>query len=808
MAVNELTAEDLYRTCDSSRFSFETTADLDPPEGVLGQPRAVAAVEFGTSIDGNGYNLFVLGELGTGRHTVVRQFLERRARDDPPPSDWCYVHNFNGEQQPRLLRLPSGMGEQLRKDMKQLVEELQTTLTSALESEDYQTQRMTLEEELTELQTAAFVDVKEKAEQAGLRVIPGPTGFIVAPVREGKMLSPQEIEKMSPEERSRLEKATEDLQEGLQKSQGQMPRLQREHRERVRELNRRVTRFAAGTLIEDLRHRYRDESQIVAYFDAVEADVVEHTREFVQHASGEPSNPLQAALAEAQQDRAFLRRYLVNPIVNNSETQGAPVIHEDHPTHANLIGRIEHFAQFGSLVTDFHLIRAGALHRANGGYLILDALELLRQPYAWESLKRALRAGQLKIESLGESLGLIPTVSLQPEPIPLALKVVLIGEPWIYYLLCARDPDFPDLFKVVVDFDERMPRDAASEEAYAQVVAGIVREEQVEPFDRGAVAQIIERAARQAADGDRLSLKLGKLRDLIREADHWARMENCDLVGAQHVQRAVEQQIYRSDRMREHIQEELLRGTLQISTEGVAIGQINGLSVLQLGDLAFGRPSRITARVWLGAGEVVDIEREVKLAGPLHSKGVLILAGFLGERYAAELPLSLSASLVFEQSYAGVEGDSASLAELYALLSAVAGVALRQSLAVTGSINQHGQVQAIGGVNEKIEAFFDLCHARGLSGDQGVVIPSSNVAHLMLRQDVVEAVRGGRFHVYAVGSVNDGVEILTGLPAGEAAEDGGGYPEESFNLRVQERLVAMARRRKEFGSVREEAPHP
>jgi predicted ATP-dependent protease len=338
------------------------------------------------------------------------------------------------------------------------------------------------------------------------------------------------------------------------------------------------------------------------------------------------------------------------------------------------------------------------------------------------------------------------------------------------------------------------------------VVAGIVREEQVEPFDRGAVAQVIERAARLAADGDRLSLKLGKLRDLIREADHWARMENRDLVSAQHVQRAVEQQIYRSDRMRERIQEELLRGTFQVSTEGIAIGQINGLSVLQLGDLAFGRPSRITARVWLGAGEVIDIEREVKLAGPLHSKGVLILAGFLGERYAAELPLSLSASLVFEQSYGGIEGDSASLAELYALLSAVAGVALRQSLAVTGSINQHGQVQAIGGVNEKIEAFFDLCNARGLSGDQGVVIPSSNVVHLMLRQDVVEAVRGGRFHVYAVGSVDDGIEILTGLASGDAAEDGGGYPEESFNRRVQERLAEMATRRKEFGSAQKEAP--
>ncbi|MGI9556410.1 MAG: Lon protease family protein, partial [Solirubrobacterales bacterium] len=467
-------------------------------------------------------------------------------------------------------------------------------------------------------------------------------------------------------------------------------------------------------------------------------------------------------------------------------------------------GRMGHLAQFGALVTDFNLIRAGALHRANGGYLVLDALEVLRQPYAWEGLKRALRARQLKLESLGETLGLMHTVSLEPEPVPLSVKVVLIGEPWIYYLLCARDPDFPDLFKVTVDFDERMARDAESEQEYARVVAGIAREEELKPFDRSAVARIVERAARLTADSERLSLNLGKLADLIREADHWAQMEGRDVVGAEDVQRAVEQQIYRSDRMRERTQQELLRGTLQVGTEGAAIGQVNGLSVLQLADFAFGRPSRITARIRLGAGEVVDIEREVKLAGPLHSKGVLILTGFLGERYATSTPLSLSASLVFEQSYGGVEGDSASLAELCALLSAVAGVPLKQSLAVTGSINQHGRVQAIGGVNEKIESFFDLCDARGLSGEQGVVIPRSNVVHLMLRQDVVEAVRDGRFHVYPVESVDEGIEILTGMGAGEAAEDGR-YPEESFNGRVQKRLAVLATRRKEFGSMRVES---
>jgi lon-related putative ATP-dependent protease len=597
------------------------------------------------------------------------------------------------------------------------------------------------------------------------------------------------------------------MQEELQEILRQVPGWQREMRERLNELNREMANLAIGGLIDELREKYSDYPEVVEHLNAVQEDVVQNAENFLPQQGGEQGvqqqlqQMLQGGEVEGRQAivrEVLMRRYKVNVVVDNSESEHAPVIYEDNPTYQNLVGRIEHMARMGALTTDFHLIKAGALHRANGGYLLLDARKVLTEPYAFEALKRAMDSGKIRIESLGRQLSLISTVSLEPEPIPLDVKVGLYGNRVIYYLLTQFDPDFADLFKVQADFHEEMDRDEQNQQLYARLIATMVHEAELRPFDRGAVARVIEHSARMVGDSEKLSAKGEKVEDLLREANHWAKENGDSVVTADDVQRAIDAQVYRADRLRERMQEAILRDTILIDTEGEQIGQVNGLSIIPLGGFMFGRPTRITARTRMGKGEVVDIEREVELGGPIHSKGVLILGGFLGARYAEEKPLSLSASLVFEQSYSQVEGDSASSAELYALLSSLAGVPIEQSMAVTGSVDQRGQVQAIGGVNQKIEGFFDICEARGLTGDQGVIIPASNVKHLMLRQDVIDAVKDGNFHIYPVETVDEGVEILTGVPAGERGPEGR-YPQGTINEKVEQRLAELADKRSKFG---------
>jgi lon-related putative ATP-dependent protease len=584
-----------------------------------------------------------------------------------------------------------------------------------------------------------------------------------------------------------------------------VPVWQREVHQRVRELNRELTNYAVGSLMAELRQKYAEFNEISAYLDDVQKDVVENSSNFLpqEEPGADGANPLAALMGRPRPEQPPTRRYQVNVLVDHQDQQGAPVVFEDNPTYQNLIGRVEHMAQMGALVTDFTLIKPGALHQANGGYLILDVRKVLQQPYTWEALKRALLSRKITVESIGQMLSLITTVSLEPEPIPLDVKVALIGDRWIYYLLEQLEPDFHELFKVQADFDEIMPRTDENQELYAKVLATLARKEQLRPFDRGAIARVIEHSSRLVGDTEKLSIQIQEITDLLSEADYWASQNGNQAVSAGDVQKAIDARVYRADRLRERFQESILRETVMIDTGGSRVGQINGLSVIQLGDFAFGTPSRITARVRLGKGEVINIEREVNMSGPIHSKGVLILSSFLGARYAAEQPLSLSASLVFEQSYSGVEGDSASSAELYALLSAIANVPIRQSLAVTGSVNQHGRVQAIGGVNEKIEGFFDICNARGLTGEQGVLIPESNVKNLMLRKDVVDAVAEGKFQVYPVMTIDQGIEILTGMPAGEPDEEGK-YPESTVNGLVQARLAELAKKRTELNQKSEE----
>jgi lon-related putative ATP-dependent protease len=787
--IKQLEASKLYQRCDPNLFDFETTAELEPLEQVVGQPRAVEALQFGMGIEQEGYNLFALGPSGTGKRSVVRQFFERRAASEPVPDDWCYVNNFEETYKPRALCLPAGKGGDFHDHMEHLVEELLAALS--------------IQEEFQEQQSQVFGEIQKQAQEANVALIRTPVGFAAAPMRDGEVLSPEEIGNLPEEEQERLKEKVAELQEQLRKALRQVPSQQREIQERMTELDREVAGFAVGGLIDELREKYADFDQVVEHLDAVQKDIIDHARELLS--SGEEQFDLAAMLQgdgaqrQALVGEALLRRYQVNVLVDHGGAEGAPVVYEDPPTYQNLIGRVEHRAQFGALLTDFNLIKPGALHRANGGYLILDARKVLTQPYAWEGIKRALQAGEIRIESIGQMLSLISTISLEPEPIPLRVKVALFGDRMLYYLLWQLDPDFAELFKVEADFEDQMDRDGENQLLYARLISTLAQREELRPLDRSAAARVIERSARLAGDAEKLSIRMRGITDLLREANYWAGESGNGTITAADVQRAIDAQIYRADRLRERMQEAILRDTVLIDTEGGEIGQVNGLSVIMLGNFMFGRPSRITARVRMGKGEVVDIEREVELGGPIHSKGVLILSGFLGARYAEERPLSLSASLVFEQSYGGVEGDSASSAELYALLSAIAEVPIKQSLAVTGSVNQRGQVQAIGGVNEKIEGFFDICKARGLAGEQGVLIPASNVKHLMLRRDVIQAVEDGQFHVYPVETIDQGIEILTGVPAGERDEEGN-YPEGSVNARVEQRLAAIAEKRARFAA--------
>ncbi len=802
--IQPLPSHMLYRRCDPSSFNFATTDELEDLSlgEIVGQDRAVNAILFGIGIRREGYNLFALGPSGTGKRTTITQFLDQKAATEPVPPDWCYVNNFTHPHKPRALKLPPGYGRLLRRDMEQLIEELLVAIPAAFESEDYRLRRQEAQEEFEARQERAFNEIQQEASKRNIAVLRTPSGLFLAPLKDGEVISPDKFHKLPEEEQRKFEESIAELQARLQETIHQVRQWEREAREKVKELDRQVAMFAVGHRIDELRQKYAALPEVVSYLDAVQQDIVKNVNEFREAPKSEETS--QAALLGGALPRfllgpPILRRYQVNVLVDHSESKGAPVVFEEYPTYNNLIGRIEHIAQMGALITDFNLIKPGALHLTNGGYLILDARQVLLQPYAWDGLKRALRAREIRIEPLGQALSLVSTVSLEPEPIPLDVKVILVGDRLLYYLLHQYDPDFSELFKVEVDFNEEMERNTENDLLYARMIATKARQEGLRPFDREAVARIIEHSARLAGDAWRLSTHMLSITDLLREADYWADKAGNGVVTAADVQRAIDEQTYRADRVRELMRDNIRRGMILLETSGQRVGQINSLSYIKLGNFAFGQPNRVTARVRLGRGEVIDIEREVKLGGPIHSKGVLILSGFLAARYALDHPLSLSASLVFEQSYGGVEGDSASMAELCALLSALAGVPIRQSLAVTGSVSQHGEAQPVGGVNEKIEGFFDVCKDRGLTGEQGVIIPAANVQHLMLREDVVKAAEAGLFHIYPVKTVDEAIELLTGLPAGERDADGN-FPPGSVNYLVEARLIELAEKQRKFSA--------
>ncbi len=786
--TSSLPVEKLSRKADLSAIAFDSTAELTPIDGLLGQQRAADALQFGTRIDAPGFNLFVIGSPGASIDRAVKALLVEKAAAQPVPRDWVYVNNFADPRAPRAIELPPGRGMELRAAVKDLIDDLGVALPAAFESQDYQARRSAIDETFQRRQDEALNALRQEGVNRGVAVARTPFGFALAPMKDGAVMKPEAINALAEEERTQLQATMTEFEKKLETLLQSIPRWDKQRRDEVRALDRETARYAVGHALDELKTRFADLPGVLEQLEAVRNDLLANVGVFiVQAARREAGDESEALFTGA------LERYAINVLVSQpSDAKGAPVVEELHPSLGNLLGRVEHESQQGVLVTNFRHIKAGALHRANGGYLLLDALAVLSEYYSWMALKRALKARRIRIESLGDLLSLTSTVSLEPEPIPLDVKVVLYGDRLLYYLLAMYDPELTQHFKVVADFDDELARSPDGEAMFARLIAAIAQKEKLKPLDRAAVARVIEEAARLAEDAHKLTLLTDTIRDLLTEADFLSSDAQRAQTTAADIDRAAHERVRRAARYSERIQESITREIALIDTAGSNIGQINGLSVFELGGHLFGRPTRITVRVRPGGGRVIDIEREVKLGGPIHSKGVLILSGFISGRYALDVPMSLSASIVFEQSYGGVEGDSASCAELAALLSALADAPLRQDLAMTGSVNQLGQVQAIGGVNAKIEGFFDICNARGLTGTQGVLIPAANVQHLMLRADVIEACAAGRFAVYAVKDVDEALTLLTGQTAGSRETDGK-FPADSLNGRVEAQLRVFAR---------------
>jgi lon-related putative ATP-dependent protease len=781
-----LAPDKLYRYADLSALPFTTTANIEPIDELVGQARACEAIRFGTRISKPGFNLFVIGPSGASMQAAVKSMLTRQARNEPSPSDWAYVNNFTDADRPIAIELPSGRAPAFRNALHGLIDDLKTALPAVFQSEDYQTRRTAIDETFQRKQGEAFAALRDKASGLNVGILRTPYGFALAPIQDGKVVPPDEFGAWPEQKRKEIQETIQGLEKELEHVVHQIPQWEKEHRDELRALNRQTAKFAVSQLIEETERNFRDLPRIIRHFEAVRTDLVENIAIFIANneaAENEPGDNKPGNLFD---------RYEANVLVTQADhAGGAPVIDELHPTLGNLIGRIEYLSLRGVLVTNFRLIKAGAIHRANGGYLLVDARQLLAEPFSWTALKRALRRGAITIEDVSRFLGLASTLSLEPDSIPLNVKVVLFGDRLLYFMLASLDPEVGEHFKVLADFENDFDRTPENEAVLARVIAAVVKSDGLRPFDRAAVALALEHAARLAEHAGKLALLTDRMRDVLAEADFRAADAGHTVVQREDLERALAEKISRSSRLRDRSQQAIVEKVALIDTAGARVGQINGLSVLEVGGFSFGRPSRITCQVRPGAGKVVDIEREVELGGPIHSKGVLILSGFLAGRYALDTPMSLFASLVFEQSYGGVEGDSASSAELYALMSALAEMPSRQDLAVTGSVNQHGEIQAIGGVNEKIEGFFDICQARGLTGNQGVLIPQANVQHLMLRQDVVAACAAGQFAVYPIATIDQGIALLTGQAAGTRADDGA-YAPATVNRAIEDRLRAFS----------------
>ncbi|MBU0515640.1 MAG: AAA family ATPase [Proteobacteria bacterium] len=796
----EVPVSKLRQTVDPDSLGFATTAEFsEKRKGVVAQERAVAALDFGLGIDSPEFNIYVAGTARTGMGYLARNAVQTVADKLPTPNDWCYVYNFRSPDEPRTLRLPPGLGNELKRDMTELMAAVGSEVPEIFESEDYTARKEELVREFHQQRAEILQGLEGRVESEGFMLNISQMGMVIVPAREGKPLEEAELKAMTEERRQLLRDKSNHLQGEMNAAVQRIRAYEKEMKAKLKELDTRVALFAVGYLIDDLQKKYGDLQEVMTYLKEVKNDIINNIEGFKEKKDQPPPGFPFAPPASDQTDN----RYEVNVLVDNSETKGAPVVVETNPTYPNLFGGFERKSQFGALFTDFTLIRPGALHQANGGFLIMKAMDLLKWYFSWEALKRALRNQDIRIEDAVEQLGLMATKTLKPEPIPLDIRIVLIGEHWIYQILHAYDDHFQKLFKVKAHMDHEMDRTKKNVSTYAEFIAASCRRNGLRPLDKRAVARVIEHASELAGGSDKLTLQLGDLLDTIKEADYWAKKKKHKVVGLADVEKAVDQKIFRSNLVEEKLQEYIEKDIIIIETEGQVVGQINGLSVYMLGDYTFGRPSRITATVSLGRAGIVDINREAKLSGSIHTKGVLILSGFMASRFAANHPLTLSAGLTFEQSYGIVDGDSASGAELFVLLSALAEAPIKQGIACTGAVSQRGEILPIGGVTQKVEGFFAVCRAKGLTGDQGVIIPGANVRDLMLKKEVVEAVAKGKFHVWPIKNVDQGLEILTGIRAGRKRKDGTFTPG-SINARVAAKLKDMAEKAKK--SAAEEGP--
>lgn len=781
--------------CPADIFAFQTTAEVKPLTGhMIGQPRATRAIEFGLQVKEGGYNLYLSGPAGTGKTTFATAQARRAAAQEDRPRDWCYVHNFQQPDQPCALSLPPGRGRLFQREMAELLEDIRAAITRTFESDDYDRRRREVVTEFERRIEAVWKEVEQEARQEGFALQRTPTGIVTIPLtREGRPMAQEEYMRLPQQVQQEMQGRMRAVQTRMSAAMRRVQTTEKEARQALKELEQESGLYAVGHLIGQLKEQYEGEQGVQAYLDEVQQDVLSHLQVFLGDGADEDGQRRPGrGLPELS-----LSRYAVNLLVDHSETKGAPVVVEANPTYNNLVGRVEYKAAFGTMVTEHTMIKCGALHQANGGYLILQVSDLLQSPLSWQALVRCLKTGQVRIEHPGEYQGLLPTASLKPAPIPLKVKVILIGSPMLYSLLHAHDEDFRKLFKVQADFDSSMPRNEENLAQYAGFVCSFCTNEDVPHLEPAAMARMVDYSSRLAGHQKKLSTRFHEIVEVVREAGAWARLEGRSRVSAADVERALEERAYRANLLEEKIQEMIADGTILVDVDGEAPGQVNGLAVLGLGHYTFGKPGRITARTFVGDDGVINIEREVDMSGRIHAKGVLVLSGFLGGRFGGRRPLPLSASIGFEQLYEEVDGDSAASAELYALLTSLAGVGIRQGIAVTGSVNQNGEIQPIGGVNEKIEGFYAVCKLKGLTGKQGVMIPVQNVPNLMLRPEVHKAVAAGKFHIWAVSTIDEGLEILTGIEAGERRSDGSFAPG-TVNGLVEARLQEMAESLKDF----------
>jgi len=785
-----LKPKDLRKVCNPDSFKFETTADLLPLKGIIGQDRAVRALEFGLNVDRQGYNIYLAGAMGTGKTTLARELLQKKARKEPRPSDWCYVYNFENPDNPIALELPAGQGKKFKKDLEDQVEKIIARISRALEEDEFGYKRSQIMNQFMEQTSALYLQAEEEARKLGFGIARTDQGINSYPLKDGEAMSQEHFMTLNEEERAELMKRSSQVQEMLSESFRQYKELEKSFKEKIKSLEQETFRNAAAPFFEELVKKYKKYPKIVKYLHDLQEDLLDRMPAIVKHDESNPWNFLRFG-----DRRSLMRRYQVNLLVDNSDLNHAPVIMENNPTYSNLFGQIEYESEFGILATDFSKIKAGTIHRANGGYLILHMDDLARNFYVWDTLKRVLKNKEIRVESVTRLLGISNSETLQPEPIPVKLKVILIGEPIYYYLLYTQDEDFPKLFKIKADFDIEMERSKKHINDYARLIASVCESEGLRHFDREAVAQVVDYGSRMVDDQNKLTTQFNKLVEIIYEADSWAAQDNAAVVTGDHVRKAIEEKRYRASLMEDRLHELISNETLLIDVHGSRIGQINGLAVYELGDHQFGRPVRITAKTFMGESGLVNIEREIRMSGSIHSKGVLTLNGYMGAQYAQDKPLSLTASLTFEQSYQGIEGDSASSAELYAILSSLSGVPIYQGIAVTGSVNQNGEIQPVGGVNQKIEGFYRVCKAFGLNGKQGVIIPRQNVRNLMLDEEIVIAVRQKMFNIWAVDHIDQGLEILTGRPAGSKDENGR-FPENSIHGLVDRKLSEWNEKRR------------